>query len=97
MPQSPDIRKNPDGGIFDFPISGQSLIKENCHKLHSRTGVDIDMKLGPASKLDKRNITPAKENDDYIMSKNYDIIVSHFFDLWTIWSNSKAEFQMHSL
>ena len=55
------------------------------------------MKLGPASKLDKRNITPAKENDDYIMSKNYDIIVSHFFDLWTIWSNSKAEFQMHSL
>ena len=54
------------------------------------------MKLGPASKLDKRNITPSKENDDYIMSKNYDIIVSHFFDLWTIWSNSEAEFQMHS-
>ena len=27
-PQSPDIGQNPDGGISDFQISGQSLIKE---------------------------------------------------------------------
>ena len=36
-----------------FPISGQSLIKENCH--NSKTSDDIDMKLGPVTKLDQRN------------------------------------------
>ena len=30
-PQSPDIAQILDGGIFDFQISGQSLIKGNCH------------------------------------------------------------------
>ena len=44
---------NPDGGIFNFWISGQSFIKENCH--NSRTDNDIDTKLGPIAKLDKRN------------------------------------------
>ena len=53
LPQSPDIGQNSDGGISNFWISGQSLIKENCHKL--RTSDDIDMKLGPLTKLDKRN------------------------------------------
>ena len=43
-PQSPDIRQNSDGGISDFQISGQSLIKENCY--NSRTSDDIDMTLG---------------------------------------------------
>ena len=28
---SPGVGENSDGGIFDFWISGQSLIKENCH------------------------------------------------------------------
>ena len=36
-----------------FPISGQTLIKINCH--NSRTSDDIDMKLEPITKLDKRN------------------------------------------
>ena len=36
----------------DFRISGQSLIKENCH--NSTTTDDIDMKLGPVTKLHKR-------------------------------------------
>ena len=40
-------------GISDFRISGQSLIKENCH--NSRTSDDIDMKLRPVTKLDNRN------------------------------------------
>ena len=53
MPQSPDIEKNSDGSISDFQISGQSLIKLNCH--NSRTSDDIDMKLGVVTKLDKRN------------------------------------------
>ena len=34
-PHSPDIGQNLDGGISNLLISGQSLIKENCH--YSRT------------------------------------------------------------
>ena len=52
-PQSPDIEQNSDGGIFDSRISGQPLVKENCY--NSRTSDDIDMKLGPVTKLDKKN------------------------------------------
>ena len=48
-----------DRGISDFRISGQSLIKENCH--NSRTSDNIDMKLGPVIKLDKRNRTTSKK------------------------------------
>ena len=33
------------------------------------------MKLGPATKLDKRNKTTSKEIDDDVILKNYDIIV----------------------
>ena len=53
LPQSPDIGQNSDGGISDFQISSQSLIKRNCH--NSWTSDDIGMKLGPETKLDKRN------------------------------------------
>ena len=52
-PQSPDIQQNSNGDICHFRIFGQSFIKENCH--NSRTGTDIDMKLGPVTKFDKRN------------------------------------------
>ena len=52
MPNS-DSWQNSDGAISDFWISGQSLIKENGH--NSRTNDGIDMKLGPVTKLDKRN------------------------------------------
>ena len=72
-PQSPDIGQNSDGGISDFRISGQSVIKENCH--NSRTGDDIDMKLEPATKLDKRNKTISKKSDDDVLSANCDAIV----------------------
>ena len=58
MPQSPDIGQNSDRGIPDFRISGQSLIKENCD--NSRTSDDIDMKLRPVTKLDRRNKTTSK-------------------------------------
>ena len=53
-----------------FLISGQSLIKENCH--NSRTSGDIDMKSGPNTKLDKRNKTSGKF-DDKIMLENCDV------------------------
>ena len=69
--QSPDIWQSLDGVISDFQISGQSLLKE---KENSRTSDDIDMKLGPATKLDKENKTTLKKFDDDFMSANYDII-----------------------
>ena len=33
------------------------------------------MKLGPVTKLDKRNKTPTKKFDDNVMSANCDVIV----------------------
>ena len=62
MPQSPDIQQNSDVGISNFRISGQSLIKESWH--NSRTRDDIDMKLGPVTKLDKRNKVTSKKCED---------------------------------
>ena len=70
--QSPDIGQNSDGGISIFQISGQFLIKGNCH--NSRTNDDVYMTLGPVAKLDKRNKTTAIKFDDDIMSKNHDVI-----------------------
>ena len=64
-------------GISDFPISGQSLIKENCH--NSRTRDDIDMKLEQVTKLDKRNKTTSKEFDIDVMLENYDVIIIRIF------------------
>ena len=52
-PQSLDIGQNSDGVISDFQISGQSFVSKNCR--NSRTSHDIDMKLGPVTKPDKRN------------------------------------------
>ena len=59
FPQSPDIGQNSDRGISDFRIFGQSLIRENCH--NSRTGININMKLGPVTKLNKRNTATSKK------------------------------------
>ena len=59
LTQSPDIGQNSDKGITDFPISGNSVIKENCQ--NSRSSDDIDMKLGPIIKLDMRSQTTSKK------------------------------------
>ena len=64
--QSLDIWQNSDEGIFDFQISGQSLIKENYRNF--RTSDDTDMKLGPVTKLDKRSKTTSKKLGDDVMS-----------------------------
>ena len=93
-PQSPDIGQNADGGISDFRISGQSLIKENFH--NSRTTDDINMKLVPVTKFGKRNKTLPKKFDDDFISENYDVIVI-FSDLSPIWSNPEAGFRIHCL
>ena len=51
LSQSQDTGQNSEWGIYDFQISGQSFIRKKfCNSRH-----DIDMKLGPATKLDKRN------------------------------------------
>ena len=77
--QSPDFRQNSDGGISDFLISGQSLIKENCH--NSKTRGDNDMKRWPVTKLDKRNKTTSKRFDVQVMSGNCDVIfIFRIFD-----------------
>ena len=91
--QSPDIGKNSDEDISDFRISGQSLIKVNCH--NSRTTNDIDIKFRPVTKIDKKNKTVLKK----LTMTSYHKL-SHqcnFSDLWPIWSNSEAGFRMHSL
>ena len=51
--------QNLDGAISNFGISGQLFIKENCH--NARTIDDIGMKLGPVTKIDKRNKTVLKK------------------------------------
>ena len=58
-PQSPDIGQNSDGGISNFRISGQSLIKENRH--NSRASYGIDMKLISVARPDKKNKTTSKK------------------------------------
>ena len=37
--------------------------------------IDIDMKHGPVTKLDKRNKTMSKKIDDGVLSENCDVIV----------------------
>ena len=88
------MEKISDEGISDFWISGQSLIKGNCH--NSRTSDGIDMKLGPVTKLDKRNKTKSKKFDHDVMPQNCDVIAI-FFNLLPISRNPKSRFWMLSL
>ena len=94
MPQSPDIRQNSDRCISNFQISGQSLIKVNCH--NSRTSDDMEENLGPVIKLDMKNKKMSKKNDDDIMSANGGVIVN-FSNLQPIWCNGEAGFRTHHL
>ena len=67
-----------------FPISG-FLVSH-----------DIDMKLEPVTKLDKRNTSTLKKIDYDVMSGNCDIII-FFSDLYQVHSNLEAGFRMHVL
>ena len=73
MPQSADIGQNSDGAISEFRISGQGLIKENCH--NSRTSDDIDMKLGPVTERDEKEKSNVKKTNDDVMSANCNVII----------------------
>ena len=63
------------GKTSDFRISGQSLMKENCH--NSRISNDIDMKLGPVTKFNKRNKTTSK-NSTMSSSQQIEMSLSFF-------------------
>ena len=70
-------------GISDSRISDQSLTKESNN--NSRTSDDIDIKIGPVTKLDKRNKTTSNIFDYDVISTNCDVIVIfsiYFFNLW---------------
>ena len=54
--------------ISDFLISAQSLMNKNCH--NSRTSDDVDIKLGPVTKFDKRNTATLQKIVDGVISKN---------------------------
>ena len=56
-PQSQNIGQNADGYFW---ISGQPIINGNSH--NSRTIHDINMSLGPVTKLDKGNTATSKKN-----------------------------------
>ena len=60
MSESLDIGQHLDGGISDFQISGQSFINKNS--LNFRISHEIDMKIGPITKPDKKNTKTSKEN-----------------------------------
>ena len=70
MPQSPGIGQNSDKGIYDFRISGQSLLK--IIVITPEKVMIMDMK--PITKLDKRNKTTSNKVDDDAMSENCDAI-----------------------
>ena len=62
-----------------FPVSGfllKSLINKNGH--NSRTSNDIVIKLGPVTKLDKRNRATSKKFDDDFVLTNYNVVVFFF-------------------
>ena len=69
--QCPELGQNSGGVISDFQIPGQSLLKINWH--NSKTSNDIDMKLGPIIKPDKRNKITSKKIGDDAMSANCDV------------------------
>ena len=85
----PDTDQNSDRV---FSISGflvKSLTNKNCP--NSKTSNNIDMKLGPVTKLGEKNTTTSKKFDDDVVLANDDVIVT-FSNLWPIWSNQEAKF-----
>ena len=69
---------NADIGISDLRVSGQSFINKSCH--NSRNSHDIDMELGPTTKIGKSNTATSKKIDDDVMLTNCDVIV--FFPIY---------------
>ena len=95
------MEKNSDRGISNFRISGQSFKNENCQ--NSIASHDIDMKLGPETKLDKKNTAISKKKKKK-KKKNwrwhhFGKLWFHclFSDLWPVYSHPEAWFRTHGL
>ena len=74
------MEKNSDRGISNFRISGQSFKNENCQ--NSIASHDIDMKLGPVTKLDKTNMAISKKKKKkkkLTMTPFRQIVISLYF------------------
>ena len=76
------------GVTFNIRNSGQTLTNKNCKK--TRASINIDMKLAPVTKLDKKTTTTLKKIDDGAMSANYEVIFFQFLagsripDVWSM-------------
>ena len=82
--------------MSNFRISDQSLINQNC--LNSRTSIDVEMKLGQVTKLDKRNRATSKMFDDDFMPINCDPffispVYGQFVKIW----RQNSEHMVHKL
>ena len=74
-------------GYFRFPDFWSIPLKENCH--NSRTSDDIDMKLAPVTKLDKRNKTTSKKK--LTLTPNWKIVtLLSFFGFLTNLEQSRG-------
>ena len=63
-------------GIYMFKVNirnTRTLIHVNCR--NSRTSDDIDLRLGPVTKLEERNKTMSKKFENDVISANCDVIV----------------------
>ena len=54
-----------------FPISGQSLTNKNCH--NSKTSNDIDLRLGPATKIERKT---RQRQTNFTMTSCQQIVMS---------------------
>ena len=76
--QSQDTGQDADRSISDFQIFGQSFINKNCH--NSRICHDIYKKLGPVTKLDKRNTGTLRKRYSDVMFISCDVMF--FFPIY---------------
>ena len=76
-------------GVF---LISRFWVQENCH--NSRTSNDIDMNLGPVTKIDKRNKTKSKNwQRRHVRNLLYHCL---FSNLWPLWNNPEVSFRMPS-
>ena len=79
------LDKTQEGFFPIFLFLVKSIINKNCY--NSRTSNDIDVKPGPVTTLDKRNMATWKKFNSGVMPTNYDVIVFFLIYGWfgAIW------------
>ena len=81
-------------GVFLISRFLVNLIKKNCH--NSRTNDDIDIKLEPVTKLEKKTKTISRKFADQFMSANCDVIIM-FLIYGQFGAIRKPDSEKHSL